>query len=215
MKKKDIVIGTLLAVGAIGAYEIYKNNFKACNASFCEVDEADKQIIWTLAGENLFFTKPLKEPQDVVIKVYKGLRTLELYGDDILIGRFKIALGGSVIGNKYKDSDKKTPEGKYCVCTRNEESKYTLFLGLSYPNIEDAKRGLQNGLIDELVFKEIETQIENGKRPDWTTSLGGSIGIHGGGNQGDWTCGCMAVSDDDIRIIWNYAKMNTPVEIYE
>ncbi|MBU3188863.1 L,D-transpeptidase family protein [Clostridium bowmanii] len=215
MKKKDIVIGTLLAVGAIGAYEIYKNNFKAYNASFYEVDESDKQIIWTLAGENLFFTKPSTEPQEVVIKVYKGLRTLEVYGDDILIGRFKVALGGAVIGDKYKDGDKKTPEGKYYVCTRNEESKYTLFLGLSYPNIEDAKRGLQNGLIDDLAFKEIETQIENGKRPDWTTSLGGSVGIHGGGNQGDWTFGCMAVSDDDIRIIWDYAKMNTPVEIYE
>ncbi|MGV8983474.1 L,D-transpeptidase family protein [Clostridium sp.] len=215
MKKKNFVIGTLLAVGAIGAYEIYKKNFKAYKASFYEVGEEDRQIIWTQAGENLFFEKPSKEPQEVAIKVYKGLRTLELYGDDILIGRFKIALGGVAIGDKHKDGDKKTPEGKYYVCTRNEESKYTLFLGLSYPNIEDAKRGLQNGLIGELVFKEIETQIENGKRPDWTTSLGGSVGIHGGGSKGDWTFGCMAVSDDDIRIIWDYAKMNTPVEIYE
>lgn len=215
MKKKDLVIGAALAVGVIGAYEIYKGNFKTRNASFYELYEGDRQFIWTLAGENLFFTKPSKEPQEVVIKVYKGLRALELYGDDILIGRFKIALGGAVIGNKYKDGDKKTPEGKYYVCTKNEESKYTLFLGISYPNIEDAKRGLQNGLIDDLAFKEIESEIKNGKRPDWNTPLGGSVGIHGGGTQSDWTFGCMAASDEDIRIIWEYAKMNTPVEIYE
>jgi len=210
-----MVIGTLLAVGAIGAYEIYNSNFKKQNSSFYQLDEGERQIIWTLAGENLFFAKPLKEPQEVGIKVYKGTRTLELYGDDILIGRFKISLGASVIGDKYKDGDKKTPEGKYYVCTRNDKSKYALFLGLSYPNIEDAKRGLQNGLIDDLAFKEIETKIKSGGRPDWTTPLGGSIGIHGGGTQSDWTFGCMAASDEDIGIIWEYAKMNTPVEIYE
>ena len=179
------------------------------------MDNKLKTIIRNAGEEELFFTKPAKEPEAVNIKVHKKARILELYGDDKLIGRFKIALGGVPIGYKEKEGDKKTPEGKYYICTRNDKSKYTLFLGLSYPNVEDAQSGLQNGLIDKLVFKEIKTEIENGKRPVWDTHLGGAVGIHGGGTTRDWTFGCMAVSDDDIRIIWEYTKMNTPVEIYQ
>lgn len=152
--------------------------------------------------------------KDILLKIYKEKRILELYGDDKLIGSFKIALGGVPIGGKDKEGDKKTPEGKYYICTRNDKSKYRLFLGLNYPNLEDAKRGLQNGLIEEHTFKEINTEIRGGKRPDWNTPLGGAVGIHGGGNIGNWTAGCIALSDDDIEIIWKYTKMNTPVEIY-
>ena len=92
--------------------------------------------------------------KNILLKVYKEKRILELYGDEKLIGSFKIALGGAPIGVKDKEGDKKTPEGKYYICTRNDKSKYKLFLGLNYPNIEDAQRGFQNGLIDELEFKK-------------------------------------------------------------
>lgn len=151
---------------------------------------------------------------NIVIKIYKGLRALELYRDDILIGRYKIALGGEPIGNKHKEGDKKTPEGKYYICTRNDKSKYNLFLGLNYPNAEDARRGLKGGLIEENTFEELNLKNDNGKRPDWSTALGGAVGIHGGGVIGDWTAGCIALSNEDISIIWEYSKINTPVEIY-
>jgi murein L,D-transpeptidase YafK len=153
--------------------------------------------------------------KDIIIKIYKEKRKLEIYGDDELICEFKIALGGEPIGNKNKEGDKKTPEGKFCICTRNDKSKYTLFLGLTYPNLVDAQRGLENGLIDEQISEEITSDIENGKRPNWRTPLGGAVGIHGGGTGSDWTLGCIALSDDDIKIIWKYTKMNTPVEIYK
>ena len=153
--------------------------------------------------------------KNILIKIYKEKRRLEIYGDDKLIGEFKIALGGEPIGDKIKEGDKKTPEGKYCICTRNDKSKYTLFMGLTYPNIEDAQRGLEDGLIDKQLFKEITYEIENGKRPNWSTPLGGAVGIHGGGTNSDWTWGCIALSDEDIKIIWEYTKMNTPVEIYK
>jgi murein L,D-transpeptidase YafK len=215
MKKKNIVIGALLAIGVIVGYEFYKSNLKTYDSSSNKSEIVDKETILTMKEEELFFTKPTNKPQAVNIKVYKEIRILELYGDDKLVGRFKIAIGGAPIGDKDKEGDRKTPEGKYYICTRNDKSKYTLFLGLSYPNVEDAQRGLQNGLINEAKYKEIETTIGSGKRPDWNTPLGGAVGIHGGGTQRDWTWGCIAVSDEDIKIIWEYTKMNTPVEIYK
>lgn len=215
MTKKKVVIGALLAVGLIVAYEFYKSNLNAYDFSLNKSEVVDKETMTTMNEEELFFTKPINKPQVANIKIYKEMRILELYGDDKLIGRFKIALGGAPIGDKDKEGDRKTPEGKYYICTRNDKSKYTLFLGLSYPNTQDAEKGLEKGLIDKLAFKEIRTEIENKRRPDWNTPLGGAVGIHGGGTSSDWTWGCIALSDEDIKIIWEYTKMNTPVEIYK
>ena len=175
----------------------------------------DEEVNNNLDKSKLFYNKPGKVPSQTQIKIFKQDRVLELYGDGELIGRFKSALGTSPVGDKNKEGDRKTPEGKYYVCTRNDKSQFTLFLGISYPNIDDAKRGLEQGLIDQATFDKIKRAIDNKTLPPWKTPLGGEVGIHGGGNSSDWTFGCIAVSDDDIRIIWQYAPLGTPVDIYE
>ncbi|MCY6372283.1 L,D-transpeptidase family protein [Clostridium ganghwense] len=180
-------------------------------------DIPTKNIAHTLStddtGNNYFFKEPQNPPSSTWIKIYKTSRTLELYGDDKLIGRFKIVLGQNPKGDKNKEGDSKTPEGKYYICTRNDKSKFTLFLGLSYPNIEDAKRGLENGLIDSYTFNKIKKAIENKQQPPWNTSLGGAVGIHGGGDNHNWTAGCIALSDEAIHIIWKYTNYGTSIEI--
>ncbi len=163
--------------------------------------------------EGFFYNAPSVKPEKVHIIIHKAERNLELYGDGRLIGRFRIALGASPVGHKQMEGDSKTPEGSYYICTRLKESKFTLFLGLSYPNVQDAKQGLGKGAIDRDTSDKIKYAIEHRECPPWNTSLGGAIGIHGGGNSYDWTLGCIALSDDDIRIIWQYASMGTAVEI--
>jgi murein L,D-transpeptidase YafK len=163
----------------------------------------------------LFFDPPANPPKEVSIKVFKRLRVLELYGDDKLLGRFKIALGKAPEGDKSVEGDGRTPVGKYYICTRNEGSKYILFLGLSYPNTEDAERGLRNGIITEEVYRSIEAAEAKGQRPPWNTPMGGQVGIHGGGNSHDWTEGCIALSDKDIILLGRYVTYNTPVHIFE
>ncbi|MGE5629048.1 MAG: L,D-transpeptidase family protein [Solirubrobacterales bacterium] len=161
----------------------------------------------------LFYTKPEVKPKNTSIKVYKSKRILELYGDNNIIGRFKIGLGRSPEGNKEKEGDSKTPEGKYYICTLNNQTKYYFFMGLSYPNEEDAKRGLESGLINENTYKSIVSAINNKQQPPWNTELGGAIGIHGGGTTYDWTYGCIAMENTDLEILKQYAAVNTPVEI--
>ncbi|MGK0465155.1 MAG: murein L,D-transpeptidase YafK [Clostridium sp.] len=215
MRKRNIIIGTMCTIGLLAGYELYKNNLKSNDSDFYKSELVHRETMLIDTEERMFYTKPEKKPLNVSIKVYKGIRILELYGDDNLIGRFRIALGSAPTGDKEKEGDNKTPEGKYYICTRNDKSKYTLFLGLSYPNVEDASRGLENDLISDSEFREVQSNIHIGKRPAWDTSLGGELGIHGGDTNNDWTSGCIAVSDDDIRIIWEYTKMETPVEIYK
>lgn len=149
------------------------------------------------------------------IKVYKGERKLEFWQNDAIKKTFKISLGFSPNGNKLQDGDGRTPEGNYFICTKNPQSKFTLFLGISYPNIEDAQRGLTKALISREEFEQIKSAIENGKRPSWETPLGGKIGIHGMGASRDWTAGCIAMEDDDIKWLWDRTAIGDTIEIYK
>ncbi len=163
----------------------------------------------------LFFERPQTKPGSTLIKVFKEKRVLELYGDDKIIGRFKIGLGGNPKGDKEKEGDKKTPEGLYYVCVRNDKSRFYLSLGVSYPNVKDAKRGLESGLIDDEIFAQIQDAQQRKQMPPWNTPLGGAICIHGGGNFTDWTDGCVALNNEDMDIVWEYCPIKTPIEIYE
>lgn len=199
-----------LSLSACDSSQKRINNLQAGKLSG-KINEAEAAEL----EDELFFNKPDNVPSNTSIKIYKGKRILELYGNDKLIGRFKIALGRSPEGDKNEEGDTKTPEGSYYICTRNDNSKFTLFLGLSYPNTEDAKRGLKNNLITPDIYEEIKTAEDLKQCPPWNTPLGGEVGIHGGGNTPDWTLGCIALSDENIRIIWDYAPLKTPVDIFQ
>lgn len=153
--------------------------------------------------------------ESVEIKIYKSERKLELWKANNLITTDKIGLGFSPKGEKHREGDGRTPEGEYYICTKNQKSRFTLFLGISYPNIKDAEKGLQDKIINEEKYEKIKQEIEGKKRPDWTTQLGGQIGIHGKGSAFDWTAGCIALDDPDIKELWEFVSIGTPVIIYK
>jgi hypothetical protein len=161
-----------------------------------------------------FYHPPENAPQQAEIRVYKAERTLELWLDGAIAGRFPIGLGTNPEGDKEKQGDGRTPTGAYYVCTRNDRSRYYLSLGVSYPNTGDARRGLESGLIDEAIYERIASAEEAGQRPDWDTALGGEICIHAGGAT-DWTWGCVATEVETMDILWEYCPIGTPIWIYE
>jgi murein L,D-transpeptidase YafK len=85
--------------------------------------------------------------RDSRVVVRKAERTLELWSDDKLLRTYPIALGNEPERDKEREGDHRTPEGEFYVCTRNERSRFHLFLGVSYPAKEDAERGLESRLI--------------------------------------------------------------------
>lgn len=180
-----------------------------------ELHKLDNEVAKPEKNMELFFERPQTKLSSTLIKVFKEKRILELYGDDKIIGRFKIGLGGNPKGDKEKEGDKKTPEGLYYVCVRNDKSRFYLSLGVSYPNVKDAERGLESGLLHDGIFAQIEDAQQKKQMPPWNTPLGGAICIHGGGNFTDWTDGCVALNNEDMDIIWAYCPIKTPVEIYE
>jgi murein L,D-transpeptidase YafK len=123
------------------------------------------------------------------------------------------AITGSNAGDKVREGDRRTPEGLFYVCYKNPDSLYTLSLGLSYPNEEDAARGLRDGLLTQAQHDAIVAAIRAGGQPPWDTPLGGEIMIHGCKNDRSGTAGCVAVSDDDIRELYPLLPEGTPVTI--
>ena len=147
----------------------------------------------------------------VVIK--KSQRKLELFDGEKLVKTYKIALGFAPVGDKEKQGDGKTPEGEFYVFTKNDKSKFYLSLGISYPNIEDAARGLEAKLITKTEYDKIVRAVKNKKMPLQNTKLGGEIYLHGGGNSGDWTWGCVALKNEEIKELFDTLTVGTRVKI--
>lgn len=133
--------------------------------------------------------------------------------DDGQVVRTYRVICGSAAGDKQREGDFRTPEGRFYVCYKNPDSKFTLSLGLSYPNEEDAARGLLDGLISQEQHDEIVQAVRAGGIPPWYTPLGGEIMIHGAANGRSGTAGCVAVTDDEIREIYPLLQVGTPVVI--
>jgi murein L,D-transpeptidase YafK len=154
-----------------------------------------------------------------VIEVWKSERKLELRTGDAVVRQFRIALGQQPRFAKERQGDSRTPVGQYYVSERKAESAFHRFLGLSYPNVDDAERGYQHRLIDANEWADIFFANLRGDAPPWYTSLGGRVGIHGYGGRPylpvDWTEGCIAVSDDEIEFIFDRVPVGTPVLINE
>jgi lipoprotein-anchoring transpeptidase ErfK/SrfK len=51
------------------------------------------------------------------------------------------------------------------------------------------------------------------KAPPQNTRLGGDIYIHGHGSSSDWTWGCVALENEDIRELFDAVNVGTPVTI--
>jgi len=159
------------------------------------------------AGESL---PAVSEPR---IIIRKADRTLDLFDGKALVRSYPIVLGFDPAGDKGREGDGKTPEGEFYIFTKNPESKFYLSLGISYPSVEDAERGLRDGLISSAEHRAILDAVAAKRMPPQKTALGGEIYIHGGGLEGDWTEGCIAMKNEDIRELFDAVNVSASAVI--
>lgn len=140
---------------------------------------------------------PLTGKVDRIV-IDKSDRRMSVWRDDERLKTYRIALGFAPVGDKQMQGDGKTPEGVFRVDRRNAGSAYHLSLGIDYPQAEDRARAARDGV-----------------------NPGGDIFIHGQPNQrpdgevlpGDWTAGCIAISDAEIQELFAAVDIGTVVEI--
>lgn len=153
---------------------------------------------------------PVKDPRIVVIK---SKRRLELYSGESIVRTYRVGLGFSPVDDKKRAGDGATPEGEFYVFVKNNKSAFYLSLGISYPNVEDAERGLRDGLISRAQHDAIAKAIKRKATPPQYTALGGLIYIHGNGAKSDWTWGCVALENEDMKELFDAVDVGTPVTV--
>jgi murein L,D-transpeptidase YafK len=166
-------------------------------------------VLLALIGAALFlWTRPtpipdrppettLSGPVDLIL-IEKSARRLTLIQNGQPARIWPIALGFSPEGDKSREGDGRTPEGTFRIDRRNDQSAFHLSLGLDYPQPDDIARATKAGY-----------------------SPGGDIMIHGQPNAvpeplqvpGDWTAGCIALTNAQMREIWDHTPIGTKVEI--
>jgi murein L,D-transpeptidase YafK len=137
-------------------------------------------------------------PQADLVTVDKSERTLTLYAAGKPVRTYRgLQLGDAPEGRKRFEGDERTPEGRYTIDTRNPASAYHLSLHISYPDAADRRFAADRG-----------------------RSPGGEIFIHGQPNwlpagrlPGDWTDGCIALSNAEIEELWRLVPDGTAIEI--
>jgi murein L,D-transpeptidase YafK len=160
--------------------------------------------------DNALLTLPLVNPK---IVVSKSKRLLQLYSDGEVVKTYRVGLGLSPVEDKVRAGDRRTPEGDFYICMKNSHSQFYLSLELSYPNQKHADRGLRDGLITRAQHNQIVSGLNRKGVPPQNTRLGGELFIHGNGSQSDWTWGCVALDDKDIRELFDSVPVGTPVTI--
>ena len=134
------------------------------------------------------------------ILVLKSSHQLHLINDGKPLKTYRISLGKRPKGPKLMEGDKRNPEGLYWVDWRKVSDKFTLAMHISYPNISDSARARREGV-----------------------EPGGMIMIHGTPDTEDtpedlfhtldWTDGCIAMRNMDMREVWNLVPDGTMIEI--
>ena len=163
--------------------------------------------LWATLALVIFATIPLRSvlAEEIAtadrVVVHKAEHKLYLYSGSRLLGEYKVELGLNPSGQKEREHDFRTPEGRYYLSRRNTRSDFFLAIQVSYPNKEDELRAHKNR---------------------WAP--GGSIMIHGFPNQpkhpasyyasNDWTDGCIALSNSDMVEVWMRTQDNIPIDIY-
>jgi len=112
-------------------------------------------------------------------------------------------------GDKRQEGDSRTPEGLFYSCREFDHSQFGgEAIILSYPNDEDAIRGLRDGLISRWEHDAILQAQARRVCPPQTTDLGSYIELHGSGTGGrlDWTLGCAALTDEEMEEVYEIGR---------
>ena len=139
-------------------------------------------------------------PKADLVVVKKSQYSLELFKDGKPIRHYWIALGMNPKGPKVRKGDLRTPEGRYLLDYKKDNSGYYKAIHISYPNLTDLQRAKMLGV-----------------------DPGNMVMIHGQPNRADpdepavqrsnWTNGCIALLNHEMDELWDMVEPGTPIEI--
>lgn len=134
------------------------------------------------------------------VLIIKSMNKLELLSKGETIKSYRVSLGKFPKGPKFREGDQRTPEGFYWIDWRKTSDKFNLSMHISYPNAQDLARAKAAGVPPGSMIMIHGTPIDE-EYPEWYFS---SL---------NWTNGCIALTNADMREIWTLVKDGTLIEI--
>ncbi len=133
------------------------------------------------------------------VLVIKSTRQLHLLQRGEVLKSYRVSLGKRP-GPKRFEGDQRTPEGLYWINWRQSSEKYHLSMHISYPNAADRAHATRHGLSPgNMIMLHGTPQDE--EYPEWFF------------HTLDWTEGCIALKNDDMREVWDLVRDGTLIEI--
>jgi len=134
------------------------------------------------------------------VLVLKSERKLYLQQRGETIKSYRISLGKQPNGAKQREGDLRTPEGFYWIDWRKPSDKYQLSLHISYPNARDLAKAKETGVPPGSMIMIHGTPLDE-EYPEWFF------------HTLDWTEGCIAMKNADMREVWSLVRDGTLIEI--
>ncbi|SEK67653.1 L,D-transpeptidase catalytic domain [Atopomonas hussainii] len=147
-----------------------------------------------------FAAQASSEPIIDKVLVEKSERRLHLMHRGKVIKSYRVSLGKQPKGAKVREGDMRTPEGFYWIDWRKTSDKFNLSMHISYPNSRDRARAQKLGVPAGGMIMLHGTPLDD-EYPEWYF------------HTLDWTEGCIALKNDDMRDIWSRVKDGTLIEI--
>jgi murein L,D-transpeptidase YafK len=148
----------------------------------------------------LFLTSCTAGPAVDEVLVKKSENKMYLMKRGKVLKSYYISLGGNPTGHKVREGDLRTPEGRYRLIHKNDNSKFYRSITISYPNDRDKlmarKRGFNPG--GDIVIHGFPNGLGN---------------VTGAFEPQNWTEGCIAVRNHEMDEMFTLIALDTPIEI--
>jgi murein L,D-transpeptidase YafK len=183
-----------------------------------------KRGLGALLVATILATPPVSwaiERQPWILVETQALALTVFSADNRVLARFNnIAIGSGGAAELHRRGDETTPLGVFHVAWIDRHSRYGSFYGFDYPSASIARRAYAEGIISRAELDAILEALQQHRIPPQNTPLGGRLGIHGVG-QGDlriheafnWTDGCVALTNPQIRRLSRWLHLGTRVVI--
>ena len=158
----------------------------------------------TVAKLNRISTAAPKSPVKIIVD--KSSYELYVYDAEGWYATYPVVFGNSSLEDKRMEGDRNTPEGSFRIVNKRVHEKWNRYMGLDYPTRES---------LEKFNARKKRGEIPSSAKP------GGAIGFHGTWPNDEfvvdrfknWTNGCVSLKNEDIKDLYSYIPVGTPVTI--
>ncbi len=153
---------------------------------------------------NTRVTTTIENPYYIIID--KSDYELKVYDEEGWYATYPIVFGSKDLSDKMREGDKKTPDGKFKIIQKKIHPKWSYELLLDYPN--------------EISVQRFNERKQRGVLPK-NAKIGSGIAIHATRPEEEWTVdnfynwtdGCVSVKYSEMKDLYSFIPVGTPVTI--